>query len=441
MNRHRKSLKSGLEDAAAQVRGRPSAHAELDAPEGIEDLQARISDVVEKLRDTLVPLVQLAAGPSPRPSALARILSIDKTLSAKLIRAVRAPDTAGVLNEIPSPEGLRIFLSALPMSFDLGGRQRAAEAVRAFELLIDEFPGGRSALDAAAGEFSPALRERTQHAAKQGMFRAMSSLLGYSADVSLSTCIIQPSASGRSLDVVHILGKYGVRRIRPSGPVTLMGRQRTAEHATPLESTRVESVLGEVSTRPESYLIQDLCSSNLPPLQAIEEGKLWLCVLPENVPGINTPISVTTGHIVRNDSHRFAVSGEEQARESFTPRMPTRLLVLDTYVRRDTFAYPDPRVTATLMGLSQTANNHDSVTLQLDSVQLETPLVSMGKGLDGAECSEIPGYTRSLERVFKNLGWNASDFVGHRCRVQYPVPMVMMSFWFRRLTEESSYEI
>lgn len=429
-------MRSGM-DRPAPIESNVSAHAS----ESSDALRERITTVVEALRGSLVPLVQLAAGPSPRPSALARILAIDKTLAAKLLRSIRAPDTAEVLNEIPSPEGLRIVLSALPSSAVHAERQRAADAIRAFELLIDEFPGGRSALDAAAGEFSPALRERTQHAAKQGMFRAMSSLLGYSADVSLSSVIIQPSADGRCLDVVHILGKYGVRRIRPSGPVTLLGRQRTPGSEAPPGVARAESVLGKVSNRPEAFLLPGLCSANLPTLSAVEEGNLWLCVLPDGVPAVNTPISITSGHIVRNDAIRYAASSGDRARESFAPRMPTRVLVLDVFVRSDTFAHTTPDVTTTLMGLSQSTNNHDSATLSLDSVQLDSPLESLGVDLARADCDDIPGYSRTLAGVFDSLGWNPAQFVGHRCRVQYPVPMVLMSFWFRRLAEETSYQI
>lgn len=177
-----------------------------------------------------------------------------------------------------------------------------------------------------------------------------------------------------------------------------------------------------------------MCSANLPKLETIEVGGLWLYMLPEGSPLVNTPVTVASAHVVRNDASRYATD-DRNARywESFAPRMPTRVLVADVFVREDTFAAQRPEVTTTLMGPPLSIFHPDTKAFRVEQVPLHTPMEDLGLGLERVPCDDITGYKPTLERVFGGLQWEPERFRGYRCRVMYPVPLVRLTYWFQRL--------
>ena len=51
-------------------------------------------------------------------------------------------------------------------------------------------------------------------------------------------------------------------------------------------------------------------------------------------------------------------------------------------------------------------------------------------GLDGVATRDVPRYPELMRTAFDGAGWDASRFRCYRCRVQYPVPLVTVAFWF-----------
>ena len=77
------------------------------------DLDQQISEVSDSLRGSMLPIVEVLIGSSShRPIALARRLKIDKTLTGRILRSVKANDPFEVIHNAPAPHGLRIFLQA-----------------------------------------------------------------------------------------------------------------------------------------------------------------------------------------------------------------------------------------------------------------------------------------------------------------------------------------
>ena len=77
------------------------------------DLDRQISEVSDSLRESMLPIVEALIGASShRPIALARRLQIDKTLTGRILRSVKANDPFEVIHNAPAPHGLRIFLQA-----------------------------------------------------------------------------------------------------------------------------------------------------------------------------------------------------------------------------------------------------------------------------------------------------------------------------------------
>ena len=58
-----------------------------------EGLNTRSQAIAVGLRDSLEPIVRKVVGIGGRPAALSRGLEIDRTLAARVLRAIRATDT------------------------------------------------------------------------------------------------------------------------------------------------------------------------------------------------------------------------------------------------------------------------------------------------------------------------------------------------------------
>jgi hypothetical protein len=420
------------------ISGVGNANGECTARGGLPlPLDTRSRAVAASLRGALEPIVRAAAGAGARPATLARGLEIDRTLAARILRAVRSSDALMVLQEIPSPHGLRIFLEAAERSgVDAALCDAAADIVRGFEHLIHEFPGGRSALDAAVAAWAPEMRERTEKSAKQAVFKSMSCLLGYHAETTVSTVIVQPSANGRRCDAISIMAKEGLRRIRSSMPITVCGRNFGQQDVADTFAPYVETLDARVAPHAsEACLLEDFCSQPVPSLRVMEQEKLFLYTLDESDPPVNVPVTIASALIMRNAYARYRSPEQTYEWEEVVPRIPARLLVMDILLRDDAFPGQAPQPRSRLYGLAKRPVKPDEPAFHLDQLDLGLPLEHLGEGRFDLRLSEFPRYAEMVEAVFARTGWERQRFRAFRCRVQYPVPLVALTHWMKLADE------
>lgn len=391
---------------------------------------ARVRPVIDEIRNALQLVLSDVAGAAPRASTLARELNIDKTLSARILRALRPPDIASVIYEVPSPEGLRIFLTAASRcGLAEANRDRASRAVRDFERLIGEFPGGRSGLNAAFAGLSPATRDHTERSAKQAIYKSMATLLGFCCDVSLCTFVIRRSPSDPNyIDTAYVLGKFDVRRLRPSRAITMFGRTNLPAKPGDPDPAAGLTLTGSRSDDVRDYLLLDHCSKPLPPLDVVQTKNAALNVLPEGVPMVNESVTMVSGQL----AHRTAyIAGGERypCYEGFTARMPSKVLVMDALVEDGLFDGP-PILGTTLQSISGVPVAPGNSSFNLDEVSLQAPVEPLARGIASMSHEYVPDYPKLMEQVFAALNWNPSHFSGYRTTVMYPVPVVNLSYWF-----------
>ncbi|MBS0197779.1 MAG: hypothetical protein JSR77_13575 [Planctomycetes bacterium] len=390
----------------------------------------KVRGVVSEIHDALRPVVTEIGGRAPRASTMARDLGIDQTLTARLLRALRPPDITSVIHEVPSPEGLRIFLAAASRAgLSESCSERAHKAVREFERIISEFPGGRAGLNAAFAGLSPATRDHTEGAAKQSIYKSMSILLGFCCDVSLATFIIRRSTDAPNFcDTAYVLGKYNVQRLRPSHAITMFGRTLLAGSPNDPDSTVGRTLDGRFTEDVGDYLLTNYCSRPLPRMDIVNTTTAVLNVLPEGVPAVNEPVSLVSAQLVRRGSN-LASGAHYPCFEGFTPRMPSKILVMDALVEEGLFGGP-PLLGTTLHSLNGIPVAPGNPAFHLDEVSLQAPVQQLPRGLHQISTPDIPDYSAMIGDAFASLGWDRSGFVGYRTVVRYPVPVVNLSYWF-----------
>lgn len=386
--------------------------------------------VAANLRRSLQPIVATVAGKNARPAVLARNLGIDKTLAARVVRSLRSVDTATFLHQIPAPHGLRIFLDAADKAgVDADTRARGVECIREFEVLIGEFPGGRSALDAALAGLSPAVADRTERNASHSVCKAMSSLLGYQAETTLLTIIVRPSQTDPEwCDCAYIMGKYKVRRLRNGSPITVFGMRLDLTD----EGGRIETFDGRGGqVEPEAYLLPEYCSQPIPRMKLFPlSHNLHIYALPSDEPSVNEPVTIVAGQVTRRTFRRYRTPENKWAWEAIVPRIPSRTLVFDVFVHEDIALKSPPVVTTALHGLVAGGSRPDDPKFQLDRVDLSSGMEVVDiHGPEADADGSLPRYGGLMDRALGMLGTDASRFTGYRCHVRNPIPLVLYTAW------------
>lgn len=394
-------------------------------------LDTQIEAVSSALRGSVLPIVEDLVGTTQRPIALARRLGIDKSLTGRIMRSVKATDPFEVIHNAPAPYGLRIFLSAAAqagVSEEL--RRRAEASVSDFETLIHTFPEGRAALDAAISDHIPEVRKRNERAARQAVYKSMSYLIGYQAEASFQTTVLTPTADGRMVDSMHVGGLVGLRRLRGDAPVNLFGVRRYDTLAG--APNWMETLSGERGTvEAKRYLMEEFCDRPIPTLSVRESGSVVYSVLDAASLPINAPITLVNGWTMRNASLRYRSPERSLEWHTAIVRIPSRVRIHDYFIHED--IWPGmPEMRSRMHGLAPDVARTDLAGRQHDELDISTPIEALGTGIEvsGLRHGAVPRYRQMLRHVFGVAGLDPARYRAYRCLVVYPVPFVSITAWF-----------
>jgi len=311
--------------------------------------------------------------------------------------------------------------------------QRAESFIREFEDLIDEFPGGRSALDAALSSWLPEVREQEEKRAKQAVFKAMSSILGYQADAMYLGKIIRPNADDPNhCDVATVHARYEIRRLRAGASITLLGYKHIPQHDATTGPQPLPSIDGSIvdAADPHSYLLEDFCSDSLPELGVHESDNRMVLALQGGEPGVNIPVDIAAAYVSPREFLRYRESDFVNEWLTILPKIPCRLLVMDVLLHKDVFQEYAPNATTRLEGLSSDWLKLRRGPVELDDLDLSVETSRLETGTSRLSTADLPGVVGMNNIVCQRLGWDPEDFRAFRLRVLYPVPSVSITTWF-----------
>lgn len=379
---------------------------ELSIEQAVERVGRRLSDAFRAM------LVEIPGGPH-RAQDLARRLGIKKDLSNRVVRACWARDPLSVLHVMPGPAPLRQFLQAASSQVDALIVQRAEEAVRAFEQLIQERAGDRTSLDAIISEWLPEVREKFESFNKQAVYRGMAQLKGSSAELSVNTAILHPSPDGRTADGVWIAGFVGLRRIRPGSVVHFSSRRfGVGRHALTLEGLPVEGLQG--------LLLDKFCSTPLPRLHSEKHGRVVHYSLADDAVGPRSAVDLLIAELTPRCMRLYKDGNRSAYGPSAEVSTPCKSLLLDVLVHEDVYPGVDPEVIIMDTAVNGVAELSDE-SRSIDRLDLVEEVRSLGHGLVNLRVPEIPDYTGIIQHVMDRAGWPMKRFRGYRCKSQYPV--------------------
>lgn len=393
-------------------------------------LEDRLMVLAASLKETLLAVAREVTGPVLRPSRLSSKLSLDKSLASRLVRGLRSDAAFEVIHHLPSPTGLTMFLKAAASN---GVNQelceRAARSVEAFQNLLQDVPGGRSALDALASDSAVEVRERAERTAKQGVFKSMSYLLGFHCETVTSALILQPSEDGQKVDAIDVSRRAGLRRLRASTPVAVFSLdlgsaspEGAAPHLESLEDRKAR-------IEPRQFLVSRFCDPDPPSVEILQDGSHTIFALTDANASVHSPVTITTALMVRNALIRYRTSERADEGRRYLLHYPCKLLVRDLFIREDLYVGAEPRIVLEFPNpLFTSTTREGSLPQRLNTLDMSAPIEHLGTGLAKAEVRGVREHGRLLADVFDRSGWDPHRFRGYRTRIVYPVPMISMGW-------------
>ncbi len=391
---------------------------------------ARAEEIGTVLRRSFLPLLS-QDGVVLRPSQMTRRFGLDKSLAARLARAMRAESTLELVHWIPSPQGLRIVLQgAQKAGVAPEVLARAAEAVESFRDLIERTDGGRASLDAHVAKSELEVRRRREETSKQAVNRGMEFLLGFSCDVLITTVVLRRSDAGTHIDCLELHHRLGMRRLRPNTPLAFLSVNLSREESGTEGGPRLLTLDGQpCSDDPHAVLLREYSTDPLPTLEMVREDGHVVLVLPEDEEMLSERVTLTSGFRYQHAWDLRAAPAE--ITRSYLLHYPCRQLVRDIYLDASLFADTPPEITIEVPSpAGMPATRRTGRMARLASVDVEMPVQPL-PALSHASVRGAPLYGDLLQRAFASAGWDPADFRGYRATKSYPTPLLLMSWWMK----------
>ncbi len=381
-------------------------------------LEQRILGVGTGLADALAALIAAVPEQPRGPVELGRALSIDKVLASRILKAARNRDPLAALHQAPGPEPLRrVLRSAARKRVPAEVVARAEVAVEAFERLIRQEAGDRSALHAMITAWLPEARREFELRRKQSAYRAMSELKGASTEISLSTGFLYPSPGSLKLDVVWLFGVFGLQRLRPGVPVKFTSR-RIAQESNPRRPVTLD---GELVEDLRGLRLDAFSSQPAIELDVLESGDVVRYLLPDNGFGPKVVNDLVYAEVNREEMSRSVPAGSGRKGYLYADvSVPTRRLILDVLLYEGVYPGSEPSL-ALYDTISDGVADVNDPSRDFDRFDLLESIQPLGRGIGRFRSAKVPRYSELLSTVCSRLGWDGEGFRGYRCEIEYPI--------------------
>jgi hypothetical protein len=381
-------------------------------------LERRIVDVGGELAAALREVVASLPTTPRTPGALASALGINKVLATRVMKVLRAGEPLSVVHVAPGPAPLRRMLFAAERArASAAVVARARAAVDDFDHLIRAEAGDRSALEAMVSGWLPDTRREFELRRKQAAYRAMSHLIGASAETSLAAVFLHPSEDPNRLDVAWIFGILGLKRHRLGTRVRLASRRI----ASPDEPRRPSTLDGRPVDDLVGLRLDEFCSEPAPELDVHDGGEVVRYTLPDDGVDPNASSDLVFAEVNRAEIDRYVPADSDRRAYFFAEvTTPAVRLHFDVFVHEDVYPGAEPSLVIYDTVLEGVASANDRGR-DLDRLHLEEAIRPLGADLRRFRTSSVPRYAELLRSVCDKLRWDPARFQGFRCTVDYPI--------------------
>lgn len=367
--------------------------------------------VLSPLREALVALIEESE------SSEAGRLGIHATLRSRLLRGIESSHTPTSLFHLPGPDGLRKVVDA---SLEAGARdalaRRCLTCIDRYESFLSAEGATREMLQALAGETHSDARRSTVRNSGQAVFKAMSALLGFSADAQVISVFFLPGSSPRMVNMAMIRGFLGLKRWRADARFPISGYGNTpgdAGIATTLDGKRVEVC--------DELLLQEFCSKPLPQFVRTSSRTTHAYQLVHEDVGQRSATTYFLGELIENAYPELHREGQPVAFDSVIASTPCRSLQFDVYVHPDVWANTSVGA-ATFNTVPHGPVHEENMHTRLDDQHdLETDFLRESADKLTRSASGVPRYQEMISAASHALGCDLQAMRAYRMAVKYPI--------------------
>ncbi|MDG1500239.1 MAG: hypothetical protein P8N31_07435 [Planctomycetota bacterium] len=388
--------------------------------------EQQIHDAFESLRAALVDLFASVHVDKLKPYPLARLLDINKNLTWKVSKIIRAERPSEALRHIPGPGGIKLLLDAFASHGAAAETvERARSAFDALDKLIEHHTGDRETLEVmldglAARESDGASLVATRKLA----FRGNSGIWGMQTRARMTTFVMAPSKDkdpdSAIFDSMLITGLVGLQRLRPETPWTLLSLASYSDDGTLREPLGNPGPLNPSAFAELGIpLLHKFCTGGTQEDLAIHtEGGETVVELPVGPVGKRGKRDIFFGRIDREFASLHS-SPADQTGEFLTDFMlPIEHCQFDVLVHKDLEGVDDCtfKLFGRLYGRIAAPND------RRDDSALPIPIEvrDLGLGLDAMATDIYPRYCELIQDTFLGVGFDPAEFRTLRVTLEYP---------------------
>jgi hypothetical protein len=184
-------------------------------------------------------------------------------------------------------------------------------------------------------------------------------------------------------------------------------------------------------------IIAEFCSTPLPPVRELRLGNYRQYVLPGEEIGNRSKVDIFTGLVLHNIAplYRGPVDPPRRTGGAHLVEVPTKTMLMDLFVDQATVPLKDPHVLVHRTGQRGGVDPNDPIR-EIDRVKSGESIQVLGIGPERFGALEVAHYPEIIRYLCDQFGLDSSRLVGHRCRVQYPLPHVQYSMGFELPTRD-----
>jgi hypothetical protein len=392
-----------------------------------------------RLRDELRALIDLLTPADRGASSLAKKLKLDRATCQRIVSTLAepTPDARTIVN-LPGIEGLRLFIDAVARRPKAAPSDKqvidsASNAVDSLENLLEHLKVSQRGLrrlleDLAVQPVEGAKAEndwlgQDDLAARGTLFNAAAHVVGRWTNTLVGVSLIRTvPGSPKFTQSVQLRGHLGHHAHQTSAPLELGARAQV--HDT--DKTIYTTLDPEGQAGPWGALVVPFCSRPLPRVTSRRIGGSVTHVVETEESSPDAPFDVVIANRTGSPEPHPATLTPAIGEVSTIVRYPCRRMLHDVFLHRDIARTCIPALETHLW----TPTDARVMARWSTRIPGGPKLHLLGQGIGGAGTAMWERYPELLRYGFEHAGWNADEFVGYRCEIEFPLWRCSYHFLF-----------
>lgn len=372
------------------------------------------------LRRALADVLSSVNADPDQPQEISRRFGLDKTLTWRIARVIRAEDPWEAVPHIPRRPSIGIFTRAMTKHGAPPDRIASVhDALIQFERCVETHSGDRETLEMMLGVQPRGTTAKRMEAFRKAGFQANSAIWGVRARLQIGVQVMAPClAHPGSLALSTVCGLIDFRRLRPDVPWTIASLSRWDDIESSPASVGPFPI--DQSVRPQDPpLLADFCSTPLPQMMVVKENPgLTRFMLSEGPVGNTAAASVIFGWHYPRSASKFQSYPGEQGEHGVALSTPVEMVIQDLYIHRSLdFAFnPEGVVYSQLPG----GPRYPEHGRQAGELPVASEVVDLGESPPDTTTPEMHRFGEMVEAACRASGCPPDEFRGYRFRIKYP---------------------